>query len=64
MIECKHCQDSGKSPGSDYLDCRHCDSASERHKLNEFVSKLKAERVPEEDAVWLIHRRALARGAA
>lgn len=62
MAKCPICNDSGKRPGSDYLDCG-CTASAERAELNTFAEDQISTSNPEERD-WLIYTRAKALGRA
>lgn len=59
QYKCDFCQDTGSMHhDSDILDCTHCNSATQRAAMNDFLDKLPA--MGDYDAAWLVHQRALA----
>lgn len=62
MAKCPICNDSGKRPGSDYLDCG-CTASAERAELNTFAEDQISTSNPEERDC-LIYTRAKALGRA
>ena len=53
---CSNCNDSGKSPGSNDLDCTHCIAAQERSLLNRWLHT-ECGYILYEDRVWAIYQR-------
>ena len=49
---CPHCQNTGKTQGSGYLDCVHCDAAVERAALNAAIAALPP--MTKDDLVWYV----------
>jgi len=60
---CEFCNDTGKLPGSDYLDCGHCGAVAERAALEDFAYD-KFGGLNDPDDRWAIHQRAKTMGRA
>ncbi len=58
MNACTHCNGTGEVGQQGFLDCVHCDAATERAALNAFVDSLK--HATHYDIHWAIHQRAMA----
>lgn len=61
MNTCKVCNNTGKKPGSDYLDCSApgCNAIAERIDLNKFLASQRGLVSDElQDLAWSIHQRA------
>lgn len=60
-MSCAVCNDTGRTAGSDYLDCGRCDVAEKRAELEAWALKNKiACRCP--DALWAIYQKGAAEG--
>lgn len=55
MNECKNCGGSARNPGSQDLDCRECDAASERTLVEQYWGSLPAS-MEILDAVWAVYQ--------
>lgn len=58
--KCANCGDSGRNPGSEYLDCTRCDAATQHAELGKFLASNYAD----PDCAWKVHQRAYAMGVA
>lgn len=63
-MTCAACNDSGKLPSSDFLDCTvpGCAAAADRVKLEDFACTMS--HWPLEDVLWAVHQRATEAQAA
>lgn len=59
---CPYCADTGRRPGSNYLDCGHCQVAQQRADLEKWLAALPLGLSPEDEA-WAIYQRGQASGA-
>lgn len=55
---CPYCNSTGELDGSGSLDCVHCDAATERAAMNEFI-KREGQHMTSYDLHWMIHLRAV-----
>ncbi len=53
---CPYCADTGRQLGSNYLDCGHCQVASQRVALEAWLATLPVALSPEDEA-WAIYQR-------
>ena len=69
MDNCSNCNDTGRNPGSEYLDCTYCDTAKTRSDLNQFVMNWAKDYggVPPIaifELAWAVHQRAISMAQA
>lgn len=63
-MTCSNCNDTGKNPGSDYLDCGHCDTATERAEVEAWAHHQRMTRqMTTADLDWALYQRGKQAGA-
>lgn len=63
-MTCEHCNDSGKTVGSDFLDCGYCDTARERADLEAWAHhQAMTTTMRPFDLYWAIYQRGKKAGA-
>lgn len=60
--KCGACGDTGSLPGSEYLDCTHCDVADDRSKLESWASTAIISCGVSDADLWLIYQYGKAAG--
>jgi hypothetical protein len=63
-MTCTNCNDTGKTHGSEYLDCAKCDNATVRADLEAWAHhQLMTTHITPQDLYWALYQRGKQAGA-